>query len=445
MLRRGRFDPCVLFGAPGTAGAMRIPRVIARALDILPFALRIISVTEPNIQTMTREKSRVALTSVFAAVLLTGLKLTVGLLTGSLGILAEALHSGLDLLAALVTYIAVQTADKPADESHPYGYGKIESLSALIESGLLFLTCGWIIYEAIRRILPGHGVNVEVNVLALGVMVVSILVDFGRSRALRHVAQKYSSQALEADALHFSTDIFSSLAVIAGLALVKWAHFRLGDPLVALGVAGFVMLSAIRLTIRAFEILMDRAHRNDVELVKQGIAAVPDLAEFSKLRIRRAGNKTFVDLTIKVDPDLPITRAHEVSENVEREIAKRVPHSDVVVHVEPASHGGTIQVQPGMSDMERTAVRSQIEQILNEHLSQFVNFHDVRAEKNGDAPMITFHLVMPDGAQVRETHDFCDHLEQDLQQRFDNARIDIHVEPCDRSCPGCSVECRFRT
>jgi cation diffusion facilitator family transporter len=397
---------------------------------------------QTTIVEMTREKSRVALTSVIAAIFLTGIKLVVGLLTRSLGIIAEALHSGLDLLAAMVTYVAVRTSDRPADARHHYGYGKIESLSALIESGLLFLTCGWVIFEAVRRIL-GHGPKVEVSILALGVMVVSIGIDFGRSRALYRVARKYSSQALEADALHFSTDIFSSLAVIIGLALVKWFHFPLGDPLVALGVGAFVLISAVRLTIRAVEILLDRAQTADVQLVKQSIDSVQDVASYRNVRIRRAGNKTFVELTIGVDARMPVTRAHEVTVNLEQAIAKRIPMSDVVVHVEPEGSGGSIQVDsadPG----NRAEVLRQIEQILNDHLEQFVDFHDVEADTLAEVPNITFHLVMPEGANVRATHDFCDHIEHDLKQRFANARINIHVEPCDHRCQHCQVNCDYR-
>jgi cation diffusion facilitator family transporter len=390
---------------------------------------------------MTREKRNVALTSVFAAVFLTGMKLVVGLLTQSLGIIAEALHSGLDLLAALVTFVAVRTADRPADEKHHYGYGKIESLSALAESALLFITCGWVVFEAIRRIM-GPGPHVEVNVLAIGVMVISIVVDFGRSRALRRVARKYSSQALEADALHFSTDIFSSAVVIVGLVLVKLG-FKLGDPLVALGVSVFVIVSAVRLTLRAIEILLDRARSADVESVKQAIDAIQDVESYSKLRVRRAGNKAFVDLTVRVHDTLPLARAHEVTENVEREIAQRIPNADAVVHVEPSGCGGSILVPEKEGVLDRNEVGRQIGQALADHLAQCVGFHDVAAETTDHAATITFHLVMPEDANVKETHEFCDHVEHDLRLRFANARINIHVEPCDRKCESCRVECKF--
>ena len=193
------------------------------------------------------EKKAAALNSVVAAVLLTGLKLTVGLLSGSLGILAEAAHSGLDLAAAIVTSLAVRAASKPADQGHPYGHGKVENLSALVEALLLLGTCGWIIYESIQRLTSGR-VHVDASFWAFAVMAISIVVDVSRSRMLARVAAKHRSQALEADALHFSTDVWSSAVVIFGLGGVKLAEWypglgflRQADAVAALIVAGMVV------------------------------------------------------------------------------------------------------------------------------------------------------------------------------------------------------------
>lgn len=174
-------------------------------------------------QEQVREKKIVAATSVVAAVFLTGGKLTVGLLTGSLGILAEAAHSALDLVASAITFFAVRISDRPADESHLYGHGKVENLSALAETQLLLITCVWIIYEAMQRLFF-VSVKVDASLWAFLIMAISIAVDFSRSRALSRVAKKYKSQALEADALHFRTDIWSSAVVIAGLALVRFGE-----------------------------------------------------------------------------------------------------------------------------------------------------------------------------------------------------------------------------
>jgi cation diffusion facilitator family transporter len=195
---------------------------------------------------MRQEKRAVAGNSVLAALVITVLKIAVGIATGSLGILSEAAHSGLDLIAAVVTFFSVRVSDKPADADHQYGHGKFENFSAFIETGLLLLTCVWIVYESIKRLFF-HSVEIEPSVAALLVMFLSIGVDTWRSRALRRIATKYDSQALEADALHFSTDIWSSGVVIIGLGLVwlgrmyKIEWLRQADPVAALFVAGVVV------------------------------------------------------------------------------------------------------------------------------------------------------------------------------------------------------------
>src|ERR1700726_4053469 len=217
-----------------------------------------------NSESMRREKRAVAGNSVLAALVITTLKIVVGLTTGSLGILSEAAHSGLDLVAALVTFFSVRVSDKPADADHQYGHGKVENFSAFIETALLLLTCVWIIYEAARRMFFRH-VEIEPSIAAFAVMFISMAVDFWRSRALGRIATKYDSQALEADALHFSTDIWSSGVVIVGLALVlmgrryQVARLRQGDPIAALFVAGVVVSVSWRLARRTIDALLDAA------------------------------------------------------------------------------------------------------------------------------------------------------------------------------------------
>src|SRR3954451_1192736 len=195
---------------------------------------------------MRAEKRAVAGNSVLAAIAITTLKIIVGISTGSLGILSEAAHSGLDLVAAVVTFLSIRVSDKPADADHQYGHGKVENFSAFIETGLLLLTCIWIIYEAASRLFFHH-VDIEPSIAAFVVMFISMAVDFWRSRALGKIAAKYDSQALEADALHFSTDIWSSAVVVLGLLLVllggkyKVSWLAAADPVAALVVAVIVV------------------------------------------------------------------------------------------------------------------------------------------------------------------------------------------------------------
>ncbi|MBV9021850.1 MAG: cation transporter, partial [Ktedonobacteraceae bacterium] len=246
-----------------------------------------------------RQKTVVAFTSVVAAIGLTSLKIVAALLTGSLGILAEAVHSALDLVAALMTLFAVRVAGRPADASHNYGHSKVENLSAFLEAGLLLLTAVWVIYEALRRLLYHEG-HVDASIWAFIVMFVSIVVDFTRSRALLRVARKLGSQALEADALHFSTDIWSSLVVIAGLLIVYLAQtFRLSawlgqaDAVAALAVSAIVMWVSLRLAKETVDALLDRAPEEIATRLQNCIAGLEDVNEVRRVRMRRAGNKLF--------------------------------------------------------------------------------------------------------------------------------------------------------
>src|SRR5262252_7370003 len=207
---------------------------------------------------MRAEKRTAAGNSVVAAVVITVLKLAVGLTTGSLGILSEAAHSGLDLVASVLTFFSVRVSDKPADAEHQYGHGKVENFSAFVETGLLLLTCAWIIYEAGLRLFFRH-IEIEPSIAAFAVMIFSMIVDWWRSRALGRIANKYDSQALEADALHFSTDIWSAGVVVLGLVLVLIGRkfhlhwLRVSDPIAALFVAGVVVSVSWRLARRTID------------------------------------------------------------------------------------------------------------------------------------------------------------------------------------------------
>jgi cation diffusion facilitator family transporter len=246
--------------------------------------------TEVTLAQQTREKNLVALSSVVAAVFLTAFKTIVGLATGSLGILAEAAHSGLDLIAALITLFAVRLSDRPADQSHLYGHGKVENLSALVETLLLLVTCIWIIYEAINRLFF-QAVHVEPNFWAFLIMGMSIAIDFTRSRALYRVAKKYASQALEADALHFSTDIWSSSVVIVGLALVllgdltgQTAVLSRADAFSALIVALIVIYVSAKLGRRTVDALLDRAPEGLAQEIGKAAARTRDVVDVTRTR-----------------------------------------------------------------------------------------------------------------------------------------------------------------
>jgi len=279
------------------------------------------------------EKSKVAALSVGAAAALTAMKLAVGLATGSLGILSEALHSAVDMLAAGATYLAVNFSGKPADNEHNFGHGKIENISALAEALLLLGIAGWIIWEAVER-LAGKYAELEIGFWSFAVVSVSLVVDIGRASALSRAAKKYKSQALEADALHFSTDILSSAAVLAGLA---FAYFGVhsADPAAALCVAAIIAAVSLRLCSRAIDELLDKAPeglRGEVDEILNGVDGV---IKSHDLRVRACGGVNIIDVNIHVSPTLNIVQAHEISERAEALLRDKLGDSIINIHVEP--------------------------------------------------------------------------------------------------------------
>jgi cation diffusion facilitator family transporter len=288
------------------------------------------------------EKRSAAMTSVIAAVGLTGFKIVIGFTTGSLGILAEAAHSGLDLIAAMMTLLAVRFSGKPADRNHLYGHGKVENLSGLFETVLLLVTCVWIIYEAVHRLLF-HGVDLKVNLWSFAVMITSIVVDVSRSRILYRVARKYNSQALEADALHFSTDIWSSGVVILGLLFVKLSEWvpgltflRQADSVAAILVGLIVVYVSVKLGVRTVQALLDVAPSGIEKKIISAVQVLPGVTNCHQVRLRYSGPQLFVDIHVLVDGNQTLKEAHNLTEEIERVIQKLIPNADVTVHPEPS-------------------------------------------------------------------------------------------------------------
>jgi cation diffusion facilitator family transporter len=280
-----------------------------------------------------QEKRWAALTSLAAAVGLTAFKIIVGVLTGSLGILAEAAHSGLDLVAALMTYLAVRFSDRPPDRTHLYGHGKIENLSALFETLLLLATCIWIVREAVHRLLS-HQAQIEVTFWSFAVMVVSIVVDASRARVLSATAKKHNSQALEADALHFQTDIWSSAVVIVGLLAAKFG-FAAADAIAALGVSVVVVWVSIQLGRRTVDALLDSAPAGLEDRILKIVESVPGVQNCHNLRFRYSGPVLFIDLHVLVNGEQTLAEAHLLTESIEAAIQEIAPRADITVHPEP--------------------------------------------------------------------------------------------------------------
>ena len=371
------------------------------------------------------EKKNVALSSVVAALCLTSMKLVVGLLTHSLGLLAEAAHSGLDLIAAIVTFLAVRVSGRPPDSEHHYGHGKVENLSALIETLLLLATCVWIIYEAISRLFF-ENVLVRVTYWSFLVMGISILIDVTRSRALMRTAKKHGSQALEADALHFSTDVWSSCVVIAGLAGVLLgdrlhasaptaAHWLYrADAIAALGVSVIVIYVSFRLGQRTVAALMDRAPGGMADSVQEAMAKLHGVSDVRQVRVRQSGPSIFVDLVLSVNADTSVERAHGIAAEAENMVHQLLPKSDVMVHVEPCAPDGT----------------GSVETIRGIAAAHGVDVHDLILRDVNGRQTLEMHAEVPDDLSVDDAHERVSAMEESVMREIPGIQdVVVHIEP----------------
>jgi len=393
-----------------------------------------------NQKKRNQEKVRVAFSSLLAAIFLTGTKLAVGIITHSLGIISEAAHSGLDLVAAAMTYFTVRRSDKPADAEHHYGHGKFENLSALLEAILLLITCAWIIFESIKRMF--HPVEIKVIPISFVVLVIAIAVDFSRSKALSKMAKKYQSQALEADALHFQSDIFSSSVVILGLIFVK-IGIPIADPLAALGVALLVLRASWKLGKRTVDVLLDRAPEGLDQKIRETVENIPIVTSLSRLRLRKGGNRFFLDMNVMLKKDSSLEKAHQVTTLIEDKISELLPNSDVVVHTEPEEGAGFLEDK---ADLLRDGEEEKkiVYEILNQHFANFVEFHDLTLRRIRGSRLISLHLVVPGDIKIEDAHKLCDHLENDIKERLGSSEISIHIEPCEGECKTCEQECKSK-
>jgi len=352
---------------------------------------------------MRADKRAAAGSSVLAAIVITALKLVVGFTTGSLGILSEAAHSGLDLIAALITFFSVGVSDKPADADHQYGHGKVESFSAFVETGLLLLTCAWIIYEAALRLFFRR-VEIEPSVAAFAVMLFSMGVDWWRSRVLGRIATKYDSQALEADALHFSTDIWSSGVVVLGLLLVLAGRayridwLRDSDPVAALFVAGVVVSVSWRLARRTIDVLLDAAPPGVRAQIQEAVSHVDGVLEVDRIRIRRVGNRYFADLAVGLARTVTFQRSGQLAAAVTEAVRRILPDADVTVQPLPRA-----QRSENIFDRIRAVATD-----------KNLNVHDISVQDLAGRLHVEQHIELDERMTLKAAHDRVTELETDM-------------------------------
>ena len=374
-------------------------------------------ITAPFVEEV-KEKKRAALLSVASALLLVSLKTFLVLRTGSFGVLSEALHSGLDLIAAIITFLSVRMSDQPADEKHPYGHGKFENFSAFVETGLLLLTALYIIYEAFSRLFF-RSVHIEPSITAIVILLCALGVDLTRARALSNVAKKYSSDALEADALHFSTDVWSTIVVIAGVGLV-WAgetwnipYLIYADAIAALAVAAVILWVGSQLGRRTVDALLDAAPEGLQQEIARAIARMDGVLDVDRIRVRRAGNRHFVDATVSVARTASLEQVHELSDAIEKRVGEIVP-SDVMVHAEPRAPQGEHLFEAIRAVAQRMGL----------------GIHDVSALQQQGKLFVELHLEVDENLSLRDAHRQATALEEGIRELRDGPiDVNIHIEP----------------
>ncbi len=368
-------------------------------------------------QMRREEVNRVAILSLVAATALTIIKVMVGVISGSLGVISEALHSFLDLLAAGITVVAVRQASVDPDSEHHYGHGKVENFAAFLQTILLWITAGWIIWEAIRVI--GAEEWPDPTLAGIVVMIVSIVVNYERARVLYSTAEKHGSQALEADGLHFITDALSSIVVLVGLIFV-FLDIPIADPLSAIGVALVILFVSYKLARRAIDALMDTAPEGVYEEVENLCINVKGVVECRRVRARQSGHELFLDVVIAVEEETSFDEAHHIADRVERALSGLGKRVNSMVHVEPVTRVDGDESSQDVYGLLHELVRKE---------PMILGVHKVRIQVLGDGTYIAADLEMRPDLTIRTAHTITEKIEQTLRERVLNLkRVSLHMD-----------------
>jgi cation diffusion facilitator family transporter len=359
------------------------------------------------------DKERVALGSIAASAGLTAAKAAVGFLTGSLAILSEAGHSLIDLSATVLTYLAVRISGKPPDAEHQYGHGKMESVTALAETALLFVLTAFVVWEAVQRLIDTHGHAVEASAAAFVIIAGSIVVDFFRARVLRRVAKATSSEALDADALHFSSDMWSSIAVLFGLGGVKLGY-SWGDAAAALVVAVFICIAGYRLGRRTIDTLTDTAPAGVSERVAAIARRVPGIVSVERVRARPAGAVLFVDLGVGVSRTLPLDGVTSIKERLTRAIRAELPTAETTITTEPRA-------------LDDETVRERVMMIAR---NRGLAIHHVAVQTIAGRLSVSADLEVDGTEPLAAAHDTATRLEEAVRDELGtDVEVETHIEP----------------
>lgn len=360
----------------------------------------------------SQEKQRVALFSLLASGGLAIAKVAAALVSGSLGLLSEAFHSSMDFVATALTLFAVRVSDKPADEDHHYGHAKAENVVALIETGMLFAVTAWVTYEAIKRLIAGSH-EIELSWWLFAIIVASIAIDFNRSRALKRTAEKTTSAALAADALHFAADMWSSIAVLIGLTFV-WLGFGFADSVAALVVAVFVAHAAWDLGKQTLNNLLDAAPEGSTAEISQSVESVNGVLDVRQLRVRPAGAALFVDLTVDVARTVPATQLELIRRDIAGSIMARFENADISIQINPV-------------ELDSETAFDKIALIAEKH---DMKVHHLVVQNLGGKLAISFDLELDPTTSLAIAHDKATALENEIREGLGtDVEVESHIEP----------------
>ncbi|MCG6534998.1 MAG: cation-efflux pump [Syntrophales bacterium LBB04] len=365
------------------------------------------------------EKRRVTLISLGTAVMLIALKLLVGLKTGYLTMLTEALHSSLDALVTVITFFSIRYAEKPADRDHAYGHGKAENLAAFTEAILLFIAVGWIVKEVIERLVL-RTASISPSIWAVAVLCISIGCDIQRSRALRKTAEKYKSPAIEADAVHFRADLVSSGVALVGITVTYIAShwdfagvYSLVDIVTTCLVLTIVVRMIIGILTKSMGVLLDRTAPKQTDYIRKIVSKVPNVMGIERLRTREAGKQTFIDLTLAIDRNLPVESGYMIGKSVEEAIRRNVGDADIILQVKPVPKG----------------TEAIAERIRSIGAQEGCNLHHIAVHNIGGVVHVDLDLEVEGQMTLSDAHALADAVEEKIKRDNPSIReINTHID-----------------
>lgn len=367
---------------------------------------------EKKSENITNVKIRVALHSLYAAIFITIIKILAAYFSGSLAVLTEVVNSGIDIFVCLVTIFSVTYASKPADEDHNYGHEKAENFSALIQVLFLFGTSAFILYEGIARLFLHKPYDVNITIWIFAALIFSSVIDFFRARTLNKIANETKSHALEADALHFSSDILASIIVIIGLVFTYFG-FEKADAIAALIVSGIIIYLGLKMSRKAVDSLLDRVPPGLNEKIRYETLLIEGVEGIQTIRLRSTGARIFIDMTIEVSRIVPFSKAHEIMDAVERRINMLIENADIVIHSEPV-------------ETDKETINDKIKIIVN---GFGMKCHDVFSHKIGEEIISELHIEVSDTNDLTKAHDKITEIEQKIKSEIDIiSKVKIHID-----------------